>query len=71
MLAVCCGLTYRAVLHHQPLVRHHQLLQGVDDAPQVRLVFVVIELPLGVQNVVHGHQVVLRNHGKFRGTTPS
>ena len=37
-----------------------QLLQGVDDPAQVRLVLVVVKLPLSVQHVVHGHQVILR-----------
>lgn len=40
--------THRAVLHHQPPVRHQQLLQREDDPPQVRLVLVVVKLPLRV-----------------------
>lgn len=41
-------------------MRHQQLLQREERPPQVRLVLIVVQLPLGVQHVVHRHQVVLQ-----------
>lgn len=53
------GNTHCTVFHDQPLVRDQQLLQWVDDPPQVSLILVVVILPLGIQHIMHGHQIVL------------
>ncbi len=53
-------MTYSAVLHHEPFVRHEQFLQREDHSPQIRLVLVMIQLPLSVQDIMHGYHVVLQ-----------
>lgn len=60
-------VTYSTVLHDYPLVRDEQFLQRVDNAPEVALVLVVVKLPLGIQHVVHGHQVILSWGSKEMG----
>lgn len=54
--------TYSTVLHHQPFMGHQQLLQRKNDPPQIGFVFVVVKLPLSVEDVVHRHHVVLITH---------
>lgn len=51
--------SYSAVLHDDPFVGDEEFFQRVDHSPQVSLIFVVVKLPLGVQHVMHGHQVIL------------
>lgn len=51
--------SYSAVLHDDPFVGDEEFFQRVDHSPQVRLVFVVVKLPLGIHHIMHGHQVIL------------
>mmetsp|Transcript_3481 Transcript_3481/g.8390 ORF Transcript_3481/g.8390 Transcript_3481/m.8390 type:complete len:405 (+) Transcript_3481:155-1369(+) len=51
-----------AVLHHDPLVRDQEPLQGEDRAPEVALILIRVVGPLRVEHVVHRHQVVALRH---------
>mmetsp|Transcript_21948 Transcript_21948/g.51874 ORF Transcript_21948/g.51874 Transcript_21948/m.51874 type:complete len:409 (+) Transcript_21948:429-1655(+) len=48
----------RTVLDHHALVRDEKALEREDHAAQVRLVLVRVEGPLGIEHVMHRHQVV-------------
>ena len=47
-----------AVLHDEALEVRQENLEGHDDAAQVGLVLEVVERPLGVEEVMHGHHVL-------------
>ena len=47
------------VLHDNTLVVDKQELKGLDHPAKVRLILGVLELPLGVEHIVHGEQVLL------------
>ena len=56
--------TYGTVLENDALVRDEERLERSNDAPQVRLVLLIVVHPLRVQHVVHRHQAVLSSQNK-------
>jgi len=60
--------SYRTVLHHNARVGAKKLFKRQNYTAHVVLVFVIVQLPLGVEDIVHCDQVVLRENKLMRTT---
>lgn len=56
------------ILDHDAGQFEEQDLEGEDNTSEIGLILVVLEPPLGVQQVVHGHQVIIFGHAATPGS---